>query len=82
VAQECASFGERREAAKESEPASVVQRAQPGEEQAAEERAKDADRQQEGGACGYPARSIARDAAAGHDHVDVRMMGQRRAPGV
>ena len=75
--QECASFGEMREAAKEGELVGIVQRAQPGQEQAAEQGTKDANREEEGGACGYPACSIARYAAAGHDHVDVRMMGER-----
>src|SRR3546814_15102696 len=68
-----------REAAKESELAVIVQRAQPGQEQASEQGTKDADREQEGGARGYPARSIARSAAAGHAHVDMRMVGERRA---
>ncbi len=31
---------------------------------------------------GDPARAVERDPAAGHDHVDVRMVGQGRAPGV
>src|SRR3546814_7733770 len=60
VPQESAPFGEMREAAKESELAVIVQRAQPGQEQASEQGTKDADREQEGGARGYPARSIAR----------------------
>ena len=80
--QESASFGEMCEAAEEGELAGVVQRAQSGEEQAAEQGTKDADREQEGGARRYPACSIAGDAAARHDHMDMRMMGERRAPGV
>src|SRR3546814_4141455 len=60
VPQESEPFGEMREAAKESELAVIVQRAQPGQEQASEQGTKDADREQEGGARGYPARSIAR----------------------
>src|SRR3546814_16057630 len=56
--------------------------AQSGEEQPAEQGAEHADRQQEGRACGYPARPIARDAPAGHAHVDVGMMGESGSPGV
>lgn len=82
VPQECAPFAKMREAAKESELAVIVQRAQPGEEQAAEKRAEHAHGEQEGGACGYPARPIARDAATRHDHVDVGMMGEGGSPGV
>src|SRR3546814_20428733 len=51
VPQESASFGKMREAAKESELAVIVQRAQPGQEQPAEEGTKHADREQEGWAC-------------------------------
>ena len=38
--------------------------------------------QEEAGLAGDPARTVRRQAAAGHDDVDVRMMGERRAPGV
>ena len=55
VAQECASFGKMRQAAKEGELAVIVQRAQPGQEQAAKQGTKDADREQEGGAGGSSA---------------------------
>jgi hypothetical protein len=55
---------------------------QPGEEQAAEERAQHPHRQQEGRTRRYPALPIERDAAAWHDHVDVRMMCHRRSPRV
>src|SRR3546814_14549668 len=54
--------------------------AYPGQEQAAEQGAEHADRQEEGGAGGYPACSIAGDAAARYDHVDVGMMGKRGSP--
>src|SRR3546814_15785622 len=60
----------------------VMEGAQSGEEQPAEQGAEHADRQQEGRACGYPARPIARDAPAGHDPVDVGMMGEGGSPGV
>src|SRR3546814_8453544 len=73
VPQECASLGKVGHGAEEGELPAVMEGAQPGEEQAAEQGTKDANREQEGGACGYPARSIAGDAAAGHDHVDMGM---------
>ena len=38
--------------------------------------------QEETGATGDPARTVRRQAAAGNDDVDVRMVGERRAPGV
>ena len=38
--------------------------------------------QEEARPAGHPPLAVERDAAAGHDHVDVRMMGHRRAPGV
>src|SRR3546814_12365674 len=66
-------------AAEEGELPLVMEGAQSGEEQPAEQGAEHADRQQEGRACGYPARPIARDAPAGHDHVDVGMMGEGRS---
>ncbi len=50
--QERASLGELREAAKESEPAGIVQRAKAGQEQASEQGAEHADREQEGGLIG------------------------------
>src|SRR5215469_17007139 len=38
--------------------------------------------EEEAGPAGDPALTIERDAAARHDHVDVRMVGECRAPGV
>ena len=52
------------------------------EKEAAEETRKDAHGQEETGLAGDPARPVRRQAAAGNDDVDVRMMGERRAPGV
>ena len=40
------------------------------------------DRQEEAGAARHPALAVERDAAARHDHVDVRVMGHGRAPAV
>ena len=52
------------------------------EEEPAEETRQHAHGQEEAGLAGDPARPVRRQAAAGHDDVDMRMMGQRRAPGV
>ena len=52
------------------------------EEEAAEQAREHAHGQEEAGLAGDPARSVRRQAAAGNDDVDVRMVGQRRAPGV
>src|SRR5712671_951320 len=38
--------------------------------------------EEEAGPAGDPALAIKRDAAARHNHVDMRMVGERRAPGV
>ena len=52
------------------------------EEEAAEQAREHAHGQEEAGLAGDPARAVRRQAAAGNDDVDMRMMGQRRAPGV
>src|SRR3546814_17679285 len=72
----CAPLGELGHAAEEGELPLVMEGAQSGEEQPAEQGAEHADRQPEGRACGYPARPIAPDAPAGHAHVEVGMMGE------
>ena len=59
-----------------------MQRREPFEEQPAEQAREHAHRQEEAGAASDPARAVGRQAAAGNDDVDMRMMGQRRAPGV
>jgi len=82
VPQEGAPVGQVGEAAEEGEPPRCVERDQPGHEQAAEQLAEHLERQQERGPRGYPARAVPRDAAARHDHVDMRMVGQRRTPRV
>ena len=66
----------------ELQAAGVEQFDQPGQEQPAEQLGKDPHRLQERWPGRHPALAIERDATAGHDHVDVRMVGQRRAPGV
>ena len=82
MAKEVASLGEAGLGAEEDEFAGVAQLDQPGHKQPTEERAQHPDRQEEGGARRYPSPPIERDAAARHDHVNMRMMRHRRAPGV
>ena len=52
------------------------------QEQPAEQAREHAHRQEEARPARHPALAVERDAAARHDHVDMRMMGERRAPGV
>ena len=59
-----------------------MQGGEPFEKEAAEQAREDAHGQEEAGLAGDPARPVRRQAAAGNDDVDVRMMGERRAPGV
>ena len=82
MTQEGPPLGEMRHRSEEGEPARIVERDQPGEEQAAEQLAEHPHRQEEGRARRYPALPVERDAAARHDHVDMRMVRHRRAPGV
>jgi hypothetical protein len=63
--------------AEELQVAGLVCREQPLQEQPAEQARQHAHRQEEAGAARHPALAIERDAAARHDHVDVRMMGER-----
>jgi hypothetical protein len=75
-------LAEGREVAEEDEAAGRMQGRDPFEEEAAEQAGEHAHRQEEATLAGDPARPVRRQAAAGHDDVDVRMVGQRRAPGV
>ena len=52
------------------------------QEQSAEQAREHAHRQEEAGPGCHPALAVERDAAARHDHVDVRVMGHGRAPGM
>ena len=79
---EGALVGERREVAEEGEPAGCMQGGEPFEKEAAEQAREHAHGQEEAGLAGDPARSVRRQAAARDDDVDMRMVGQRRAPGV
>src|SRR5277367_178108 len=60
--------------AEEGKSPSLIEFDQLGEEQAAEERAQHPHWQEEGRTRRYPALPVERDAAARHDHVDVRMV--------
>src|SRR5271169_5109637 len=52
------------------------------QDQPAEQARENAHVDEKVGPAGDPALTIGRDAAARHDHVDMRMVGERRAPGV
>lgn len=82
VAQERRPVAESGLIAVELQAAGAEQFDQPGEEQPAEQFAKDPHRQQERRPGRHLALAAERDAAARHDHVKVRMVGQRRASGV
>ncbi len=75
-------IGEGRVIAEELQVAGLVGRDQLLQEQPSKEPREHAYGQEEAGAARYPARAVERDAAARYDHVDVRMMGHGRAPGV
>ena len=74
VAQEGPAVGEWREASEEGQPAGGVERDQSGEEQAAEQLAEDAHRQEELWSRGDPALPIECDTAARHNHVHMRVV--------
>ena len=74
--------GEGLEAAEEDEATGRMQGCEPFEEEPAEETRQHPHGQEEAGLAGDPARTVRRQAAAGNDDVDVRMVGERRAPGV
>ena len=79
---EGAPFGEWGEVAEEGEAAGLVQGCEPFKEEAAEQARQHAHGQEEAGPAGDPAPSVRRQAAAGNDNVDMRMVGEHRAPGV
>ena len=68
--------------AEEVEAAGVVGRGEPLQEQPPEQPREHAHGQEEARPAGDPALAVEREAAARHDHVHVRVMGERRAPGV
>jgi hypothetical protein len=69
VAQEGAPVSEWRAVTEEGKPAGVMERDQSGEEQAAEQLAQDAHRQEERRLRGDPALPTKCDTAARHDHM-------------
>ncbi len=74
--------GERGVVAEEGEASSLVGSEELAQEQSPEQARETSYRQKEPQAARRPARVIKGDAAARHDHVHVRMMRHRRAPGV
>ena len=76
VAQEGPPLGEMSKGPEEAELLGLVQSDQPREEQLAEH----AHWKQEGWPRRDPPASVGRDAAAWHDHVDMRMVRHRRTP--
>jgi hypothetical protein len=82
VAKEGAPVAETGLRAEEVQLAGGLQLEQPGQEQPSKQLAEDPHRQQEGRPRRDPALAVEREAAARHDHVDVRMVRHRRPPGV
>jgi hypothetical protein len=72
---EDALVGERIEIAEEGQAAGLMQGRESLEKEAAEQAGEDAHGQEETGPAGDPARPVRRQAAAGDDDVDMRMMG-------
>jgi hypothetical protein len=68
--------------AEELQAVVLVRGEQPLQKQPSEQAREHAHRQKEAGPARHPALAVERDAAARHDHVDVRMMGHGRAPGM
>jgi hypothetical protein len=68
--------------AEELQAACLMDRDQLLQEQPAEQAGEHADGEEEAGPARDPLGTVERDAAARHDHVDVRVMGHGRAPAV
>ena len=81
-AREGVRVGQFGQIAEEGQLTGAVQIHQPFQKQASEQPRQNPHMQEEPGAAGDPPRAVGRQAAAGHDHVDVGMVGQRRSPGV
>ena len=75
-------LGERGAVAEEREASGLVGSAERVEEQSPEQARENPYRQKEPRAAQHSTRVIKGDAAARDDHVRMRMMGHRRAPGV
>ena len=76
------AVGQWRQLAEELQSSGLVGGCQPLQEQASEQARQHADGQEEARPAGHPAVSIEGDPAAGHDHMDMRVMGKRRTPRV
>ena len=74
--------GQRSLRPEEDEPALRVGGSELFQHQPAEQPREHADGQEEARPARYPLASVWRDPAARDDHVQVRMVGERRAPGV
>lgn len=74
--------GQLGEIGEEGQLTGPVQIPQPVQKQASEQPRQNPHMQEETGAAGDPAGAVGRQSAARDDHVDVGMMGQRRAPAV
>jgi hypothetical protein len=70
------------EFAEERQPAGCMGIGEPRQEEPPEQAGQDAHRHQEAGSASHPACAVERDPAARDDHVQMRMVGHRRAPGV
>ena len=68
--------------AKEREPACRVGVGERSQKQPPEQAGEHWHRQEEAGLAAYPARAVKRYPAARHDNMHVRMVGERRSPGV
>jgi hypothetical protein len=77
-----AGLGEVGERAMEGDLAGMVESNEAFEKEASEQGAEYPDRQEETRTRCDPKRSVRRETAAGHVHVDVGMVGHRRAPSV
>ena len=75
-------LGERGLVGEELQPPGLVGGGQSFEEQASEEAREHPDRQKETGLAGNPMLAVERDAAGRYDDMAVRMMSERRSPGV
>ena len=68
--------------AEEVEPACLMGREQLGQDQPAKQTREDLHREQVTWPAGDPTLAVERETSAGHDHVDMRMVHERRAPGM
>jgi hypothetical protein len=68
--------------AEEPQPARRVGVGERGQEEPPEQAGQHPHRQQKAGPAAHPARAVERYPAARHNHMDVRVVGHRRAPAV